>query len=260
MSKAFLVAFLALLLLLLLGQVQKLRPAEESTATEGVVLAAKDVPRSRHADRPATETVVSSTPAVDLLARLESRRRLQRAAHFIYLDSLFVETDSILRRWRDPEGVPLTVAILPSSDPAADARLAPILSRALRVWEQVGAGITFSLTNDTAGVAILVLAVDRLEGERAGQTDLRWTRNGAIHAAVISIALRTNEGNEVPEEGLFAVASHEVGHSLGLPHSTEPADVMFPTTRTGKPTTRDEASLRLLYELPLGSVREIPKG
>ena len=99
---------------------------------------------------------------------------------------------------------------------------------------------------------------DTLDGERAGQTDLRWTRDGSIHGATITIALKTARGEPVPDEGLFAVTSHEVGHALGLPHSGDARDVLFSTTQAGQPTERDQATLRLLYQLPPGSIREQP--
>jgi hypothetical protein len=257
MSRILLIALVALVALLAADLVRKPAPTGEVTA-----LAPLDTVRDTAASTPRAGSIwlagsIDSGPsAVDLMARTEGRRLLRRSAGITYVDSLFFETDSVVRRWRDPKDGPLAVALLESGDLATDSRLGAVVSRALYAWQQVAPGLRLVLVPDTAGAAIVVLSVDSLEGERAGQTDLRWTRDGAIQGARITVALTNSDGSTVPDEGLFAVASHEVGHALGLPHSSEPLDVMFSTTRTGHPTERDGRSMRLLYELPLGSVKE----
>ena len=257
MSRILLIALVALVALLAADLVRKPVPAE---AAPGEAASLAPV-RGPAVPVPLAEGAILADPdlgpsAVDLMARTEGRRLLRRSAGITYVDSLFIETDSVVRRWRDPADGPLTIAVVPSGDPAADSRISAVVSRALNAWQDVAPGLRLMVADDTAGAAIVFQVVDSLEGERAGQTDLRWTRDGPIHGARITIALTTKDGSALADDGIFAVASHEVGHSLGLPHSSEPLDVMFPTTRTGYPTERDARSLRLLYELPLGSIRE----
>ena len=44
---------------------------------------------------------------------------------------------------------------------------------------------------------------------------------------------------------------------IGLPHSADSLDIMFPSTHVRPPSDRDRRSVVLLYRLPPGQVREV---
>ena len=83
----------------------------------------------------------------------------------------------------------------------------------------------------------------RLRGERA---DLR----------VVDFALATRSpdtGRLLPERQVELTAAHEMGHALGLPHSDDPRDVMYPANTATSLTAKDYRALHALYELENGA-------
>ncbi len=217
-----------------------------------------DPARVSAAPRPPDPSVHPSagTPTLDRLARLAARQQLSRAAESTYLDSLIISTDSVVRRWPGRNGRPLRVAIIEGGPATYEPRMAGYLMRALERWEEAGAGVRFVTVADTGSADILVRWIDHFDFDRAGQTDLTWDQAGRVRKAAILLAIRTNTGVVLPDAALLTVAVHEAGHALGLPHSPDTNDVMFPATQTGVLSERDRRTAQVLYQLPTGPVRD----
>ena len=247
---------LALLLLVVVDRLSHVMVSSFATTTAPVA----PPPLPTHAAAGARadavlDSAAGATPTVDRLARLAVRRRLAAEAAATYIDSLIVSTDSVVRRWPDRGGA-LRVAIIEGGPRDYSPRMAGYVRAALDRWEEVGAGVRFEVVADTTSADITIRWIDRFAFDRAGQTDLTWDQLGRVRRASIALATRTSAGLPLSDGALGAVAVHELGHALGLPHSPVATDVMYPATRTATLSDRDRRTALLLYQLAPGPIRD----
>jgi hypothetical protein len=196
----------------------------------------------------------TATP-LDSLARITVRQRLGGEPERHYLDSLLPNADSTIRRWSVPDGL-LRITVLPGGPAAGRPEFGEEVRWALQQWNPARVGLRLLDEDDSLHADLIVRWTDQLDSGRAGTTDVTWDHSGRIKKASITLAVRDTEGRDLDAAERRAVALHEVGHALGLPHSSRDGDAMYPIATALELSDRDRFSLRLLYELPLGWVGE----
>jgi predicted Zn-dependent protease len=195
----------------------------------------------------------NAPPARDLE---EIRRHLMLGAPGTYIGDVLALQDSQLVRW--PDAAVLRVWIAPTAD-AADWSPAYVdtVRSAFRAWDAANTPLRAEFVSDSASANVHVRWVDRFaDGGAIGETQQTWDQFRWLVGGEITIATHTVGGYTLDAHWIRATALHEIGHLFGISHSSSPNDIMAPQAHTPDLSRADLATMRLLYALPPGSVRE----
>lgn len=202
--------------------------------------------------RPTVPVTVPIAPRVpDLL------RRLEEARHETYINDVLASHDSALARWPDRAGVPLRVWVQPSSRHADfDPAVVPVARQAFVEWANTGIPITFTFVVDSSMADVRVTWVDKFNESISGKT--LWAHDDGwwIIDANIQLAVHHHSGDVLDTTSIRAIAMHEVGHLIGLDHTSDTTSIMAPKVRVRDLSSADRATAQLLYSLPAGRVTD----
>jgi hypothetical protein len=162
----------------------------------------------------------------------EIRRRLEQSGQDTYIGDVIASHDSALARWPDRGNNPLRVWVQPSSRFAGfDLAIVPVVRRAFVEWSDVGIPVTFAFVVDSGQADVHVTWVDRFNESISGKTLWAHDDDWWIIDANIQLAVHHHSGEVLDSTSIRAIAMHEVGHLLGLDHTTDTTSIMAPKVR-----------------------------
>jgi hypothetical protein len=170
----------------------------------------------------------------------------------VYLVPVESPSGGVLPRWRTGEdGSPRTVTIYFENpeDPVRFGRgYRWAVNQALSQWASIpGVALRFQEAAGRGTAQVIVKWVTQMSTAHSGLTAWETDQNGWIASAVVTLTLLRRDGQPVGRHLARRIALHEVGHLVGLGHSEDAGDMMFPTSERSRLSPRDRATAKLLY-------------
>ncbi len=217
------------------------------------------VPAAVTADADTTALGGGTEPAPDTAAvarRLEGlRQRIRDDSAAGYLVATIRDADSTVRRWPDERiARPLRVAMVRQQVDGFKEEFLANAAWAVTRWNGI-IPIPLESGADSASADIVIVWTSQLDSNRAGRTDLTWDRQGVVHHALVVLATHRPDGTLIDTRRMSALALHELGHAIGLNHSPDRDDALHPVAYAAELSERDRHTARMLYALPVGSIR-----
>jgi predicted Zn-dependent protease len=135
------------------------------------------------------------------------------------------------KHWK-PDDFPLTVYVKSNNSDYYKSLFRSYVDYALSIWEKADSRIEFKYVSNTRDADIVIMfeenLVDKYDDNYLGITDYRLAYDKKIQKSIIEIGLLKFNNEPVTDGEVKATIIHELGHALGLGHSDNEIDIMFP--------------------------------
>lgn len=159
-----------------------------------------------------------------------------------------------IQRWVGFSGTVVVGLPLPDlTDRGAARALQRAAAAGIRLWN----GQPFPIAVDERGTRparFPVQWVPGLIGNQIGLATTQWSPQTGLRPVSVELVTSYPGGQPMDPGQIRLIAAHEMGHALGLPHSDDPRDVMYPTNTATLLSARDYRTLEALYGFEDGTI------
>lgn len=151
-------------------------------------------------------------------------------------------------KWENPRNI---AVYIPQNDDKTD-----LMKKSFDEWQKKTKGnfvFRAAKSPDTSDINVIFIEKDLTNycgSPEAMGCSQNYRSNGVMHSTIY-ITKRRPKGLLLSNTQVYAVMRHEIGHSLGLVHSKNFNDIMFPMTNLGISIRQDidDNDIRALYSI-----------